>query len=376
MARRRRSSGNGCLGVLLLLFLLFVIAKVGIWTVVVIGGASVIGFLWWRSAKGQAQALQSTESPREVSAIAVGAIGRPSPSTSETAYSDVRFVGRGEVIQVAGRELRGPLTYVASNFRGADASTIITTLPVGRADLAGQLPYWPSYSEADPNQRAFYLDWMASNRTDPSVPLGYPFIFFYGLERRAIVDHQDLNICRDEVARLLTLFGDKSGSFHGYAQRFLTFLFIARWAELTATEIEAHFSQPAGHDESGITIALSWFCDHQLPLPPRFAAMAVTCMDDAKRGVVVQRAWAELNELFSIRYREQYGDGILLAAGKRCRTLEYHAASATLLRTITKPKVELSDVFARRAQFKPLVEISEWLHQRSAKNEQQKGRRP
>ena len=342
---------------LLLLFLLFVIAKVGLWTVVAIGGASVIAFLLWRSSKDRAKSLASTESPPVFSAEAIGAVRYPSPSTSETAYSDVRFVGRDEIIQVAGRELRAPLTYVASNFRGADASTIITTLPVGSADLAGQLPYWPSYSEADQDQRALYLDWMATNRTDSSVPLGYPFIFFYGLERRALVDRQDLDICRDEVIRLLALFGDQSGSFRGYAQRFLTFLFLARWTELTASEVEAHFSQLAGQDESAIATALAWFCDRQLPLPPQFAAMAVSCMDDAKRGVVVQRAWVELNGLFGIRYRERYGDGLLLVAGKRSRTLEYHAASATFARAFAKPKVELSDVFARRAQFKPLVDI-------------------
>src|SRR5439155_27360442 len=102
-------------------------------------------------------------------------------------------------VDIAGRQLSFSLTYVAAQARNPDASTIVTSLPVGHADLATPLSYWPSYSTLTSDQRARYLDWMAGGRRDSNVDIGYAFIFFYGLERRVLVDNQDEQLTREEV---------------------------------------------------------------------------------------------------------------------------------------------------------------------------------
>ncbi|MDT9702706.1 TerB N-terminal domain-containing protein, partial [Streptomyces sp. P17] len=48
--------------------------------------------------------------------------------------------------------------------------------------------YWPSYSEITPRARRAYLSWLADGRRDPEADIGYVFLFFYGLERRAIAE--------------------------------------------------------------------------------------------------------------------------------------------------------------------------------------------
>src|SRR6185312_7291598 len=109
-----------------------------------------------------------------------------SPSAPSVASSRLQAAESGvgrfyahEPVDVGGHRLAVPLTYVANACRNPDASTIITSLPVGRADRATPTSYWPSYSALSPDQRARYLEWMAGGRQTSDVDIGYPFIFFY-----------------------------------------------------------------------------------------------------------------------------------------------------------------------------------------------------
>ena len=77
--------------------------------------------------------------------------------------------------------------------------------------------YWPCYSMIDPASRAAYLHWLASGRKDPAAAVGYVFLFFYGIERRVLVDAQTSEQARSEidgllaeVERLLGIYGGKS----------------------------------------------------------------------------------------------------------------------------------------------------------------------
>ena len=73
-----------------------------------------------------------------------------------------------------------------------------------------RMPYWPRYSEVDPIARRAYLQWLSSGRRDPAADIGYVFLFFYGLERRALLDlrsgsssEQELMVIQQEVSDLL-----------------------------------------------------------------------------------------------------------------------------------------------------------------------------
>jgi tellurite resistance protein len=274
--------------------------------------------------------------------------------------TSARFVGPSEQVSVAGRTIASPLTYVSTH-AGADtdSSTIVTSLAVGDASRAFGLPYWPRYAEADPDQRARYLDWMASGRSDPNVAVGFVFIFFYGLERRVLIDGADEAIALAEVRRLLPIYGE-SRSFRGYASDFLAFAPIrhaARLAQMSEAEATAIFRPLVTDSQTAMAAILAWCHLHAKPLPAEYAALVARSNELAKRGAVVSRSASELIDLFFIRYREAFGEGILLDAAKRPLTVKYLPASATLLHMKGQPMVSMPDVFGRSSQFKKLVEL-------------------
>ena len=264
------------------------------------------------------------------------------------------FCGPGQTQVVAGRSIPDPLTYFAPAHPYGDASAIDPNLPVGYGARADELPYWPSYANASPDQRARYLAWLASGKRDPAVPIGYVFVYFYGFERAALLDRIDPDFCTREVGRLVSIYGPLNRSFDGYARRFLAFIHSSSLPRLAEADVVSLLG-PLDGVEPAIDGVLAWYHDHQRPLPPEFAFVVAREMDGAKGGVVLQRALDEFRELFSARYTAKYGEGMRLVAAKRPRKLEYRAASPSLL--YSEITTTVSNVLGRSAQFKPLVAI-------------------
>ncbi len=107
----------------------------------------------------------------------------------------VAFFGPGTVLNLDRGTSVSPLVYATAlpQHGTFDASLINGSLPVvsSRCTVDAELPYWPSYHAATPQQRSRYLDWLVGERCDPNIEIGYVFIYFYGLERRILVDDAD-----------------------------------------------------------------------------------------------------------------------------------------------------------------------------------------
>lgn len=132
----------------------------------------------------------------------------------------------GEAVEVGGVSIPSGLAYVGTSLPtplgGNDPCLIDPSRSVAsQGDYTErQMGYWPSYSEISPSARRAYLNWLAGGRQDPEADVGYAFIFFYGLERRAILDASKDDIAKEdwpviaaELRRLLEIYGEKSGSF-------------------------------------------------------------------------------------------------------------------------------------------------------------------
>lgn len=143
-----------------------------------------------------------------------------------------RWLAKGDSFAVAGLAIPGGMLYVterATQFGQAEPSLIDATLRVAHSPMSlteRQMPYWPSYRSITPEARRAYLQWLAGGRRQPA-DAGYVFLFFYGLERRALIDalsdpqaKAEIPAIKAEVKRLLALYGDNH-SFCGYATRFL-----------------------------------------------------------------------------------------------------------------------------------------------------------
>lgn len=277
----------------------------------------------------------------------------PSPPQTSTRA----FLGISQVLTVAGRNIARPLTFVAPNTRGIDSSTIVTALPVGDARHAGPLPYWPSYAECDQYQRGKYLDWMAGGRVDPNIDIGYVFIFFYGLEWRALHEGLDVDLACEEVQRLLSIYGTRSGSFRSYATEFLVFSLPAMSNGGDERDVDRLLGQVLDRSAAAAAVLLAWYIRRGLPLPARHALKLAPMLDGAKRSVVAKRAERELGQLFTSRYQQAHGTGLALVAGKRELSLEYRAASSSWQRIGARLTVKLPDVLTKWGQFKPIVNI-------------------
>lgn len=282
--------------------------------------------------------------------------GRTAAAMTGAAPND-GFYGPHHSVAVAGRTLDGPLAYVMRDERQADASTIVTSLRVATRLGAEPLPYWPTYAGASPAQRAVYLDWHANGRGDPEVPIGYVFLHFYGLERRVLVDGRDHELVLAELKRLLAIYGPLNRSFRGYATSLIAFLVLPALATLSEYAVYAHLGQIADDNPIALAGLLAWFHMHAQPLPPSGAILVAGSMEGAKRGAVVERARTELTNLFTIRYRERFGDGMKLDASKRPEVFPYHPGSPSLLSAARQIRISVPHVLGRPSQFAPLVEL-------------------
>lgn len=212
-----------------------------------------------------------------------------------------------------------------------DHSRIDPSLSVNsRGDPAGDtLSYWPSYVNLDPRARWTYLDWLSRGRADPTIPIGYVFLFFYGLEQRLLVDDE-----RDEAeeifaeVRRLTAIHAGNFSFQGYAARFLA---------LSPIYEERDDGPPTA------TCASSW--DAELPLDVRLrlgerlrdgvpfdaddSLRWVLALPDVHLRTPGQRCFDELRALWSKRFVERHPDGLKIRTPKTVVRQEYRAASGT-----------------------------------------------
>jgi tellurite resistance protein len=199
-------------------------------------------------------------------------------------------------------------------------------------DYAGtKMGYWPSYSSIPPECRASYLHWLVDGRRAPGAYIGYVFLYFYGLERRLLVDSQSSLAARAEhpalvreVERLLRIYG-ANGSFSGYAGNLLRFLSLAGGPRL-------YLSAPPEEREGWelpfeLRLGLGQLAADARPVPAAWALAWVRLHPAAWLRTPAARCPDEFDELFTRRYRERFGDGMMLKRGGPLLQAEYRPAS-------------------------------------------------
>lgn len=73
------------------------------------------------------------------------------------------------------------------NFPVDDPSTVYKKLPVkkpSKIETVNRLPYYPAYSQIEPEQRWVYLNWLED--ICRPIDIGYVFIYYYGLEKQLL----------------------------------------------------------------------------------------------------------------------------------------------------------------------------------------------
>lgn len=302
---------------------------------------------------------------------------RPSPDTARISSSSqrvwapknvgtARFYGPGTTLRFDRGQVASPLVYVCKGKLAeiGDGSLIETGLPVARFEARplDRLPYWPSYRGADPTQRAHYIDWLLAGRSDPNVAIGYVFIYFYGLERRILVDHADHAAVVNEVMRLLKTYGN-SPSLALYASGFLwTAIWLgSKRGPLDRTVLLEAMRRTTNWTEQTLNLSLAAFTQTQTHINAEVAYVIARHDVRFPRSIVAQRNAGLHSDAFAKRFASRYPEGLRLTNGPHERRLEYFPASATLGRLYDHggPLADerVPSMSAYSLQFQPLVEI-------------------
>lgn len=295
------------------------------------------------------------------------------PAAPNDSGGNWRWVPAGESISIAGFNLPGGMLYVGSGLRARYGETEpalinprlnVTAEPV---DVSLRLTdYWPSYSNITPDARRSYLQWLASGRQDPEVNIGYVFLYFYGLERRVLVDARtdpaakaEVPAIKAEIHRLLGIYGD-SNSFRRYATHFLSYL------EAEHVSAKVYLGAPPIITERSYELPLSLkLCLGQLavdqqPVPVCWALAWALADPNISRRTAVTRCETEFAQLFRQKYAEAHGDGFILRHNKTKLQFAYQPASGGLRGELFQQSIgDLPDVSAVKAPVQKLQTLVE-----------------
>lgn len=283
------------------------------------------------------------------------------------------WIPRGSPVEIAGLTLPEGMIYVGTSLKtpgGSNDPCLID--PSKQVSPSGdyterQMGYWPSYSEISGSARRSYLNWLAGGRSDPDADVGYVFLFFYGLERRAIVDaaidsvaQADWPAIADELRRLLALYGEKSGSFRGYATELLNWVSMSSRSEKLYEE-----PVPALLKTYELPLylrrALGQATLDGVPVPVNLALAWVKLDPKSYLRTPATRCEAQFDALFAAHYAKATGAGMVIPKNRTKLKFVYRPASAGF-RGFNEIKLtfgETPDVTVLSAPIKKLRDIAE-----------------
>ena len=110
----------------------------------------------------------------------------------------VQWYEYGNSVTVKDYDIFGGFIYVGEMMLDADgydndACLINPKLKVSSAgpwEAGDEIGYWPHYGRIPAKCRGTYLKWLAGGRAEPEAYIGCVFLYFYGLERRLLIDGQ------------------------------------------------------------------------------------------------------------------------------------------------------------------------------------------
>lgn len=243
------------------------------------------------------------------------------------------WVPRNESATVSDHEIGG-MIYIGAAPRttrygkscGAYINPALSVASKGNVLGDGAMPYWPNYSELTPTCRATYLDWLASGRSNFECDIGYMFLYFYGLERRFMLDDIDeteqLDIL-NEVVRLHGIF-TQNYSANNYLSKFID---VARVVLYSGEAIDPILSHSGFEFPLSLSIELGQMIANEERLNADWVLSWLICTPGSRLRTPAHRCEAEFRELFRLKFDTQYPEGMKVRRPKKQLSAVYQAAS-------------------------------------------------
>jgi tellurite resistance protein len=255
-------------------------------------------------------------------------------------YGAASWIPTGTSVYVQGLEIPGGLLYFGTNLKSKSGTSDPSLVDPSKSVAAHgdfterHTNYWPSYSEINPTARRAYLNWIVDGRKHPEADIGYVFLHFYGLERRAILDgaaepspETALPEIAQELRRLLSIYGEKSHSFQSYGSALLS------WVELGSFSTKL-YGKPIPEMRRGfelplhLRLALGQAALDGAPMPAQLALAWIRNEPDTYLRTPATRCSEQFEKLFISKYTETYGQGLLLPKNKTKLKFVYRPASS------------------------------------------------
>lgn len=245
------------------------------------------------------------------------------------------WVPKGQTVIVAGRVLSG-MVYVgaAPSVVGGgygercrayiDQKQSVSSVRASKSE--DSMPYWPGYSSISSNCRATYLDWLADGAKDPTVNPGYMFLYFYGLERRFLVDNPSENERREilaEVQRLRELFA-ANHSVQRYLGDFIDVASLVLNADDLKTPV---FKSWTWELPLSLKVTLGGMIANDIPLSAEWLLSWFLCHGEKRLRTPAHRCEDEFKALFCNKFDQRYPKGLKVAKSKKQLKCSYRAAS-------------------------------------------------
>ncbi|MDP2606207.1 MAG: TerB N-terminal domain-containing protein [Deltaproteobacteria bacterium] len=333
---------------------------------------AVVALVVWLITRGR----QKSPAPRPPSPEWVAnQTSTIAPTTNTTGYTpgsvsaDECWIPPGRDVTIAGYRIPDGMVYLGKGLASVagysvEPALIDPSLPTNRSNsdrTGGGMTYWPSYSSILPECRAAYLDWLAAGRRDPTAYIGYVFLYFYGLERRALGDAlrsekagRDVPAIIREVEQLLQVYAG-NGSFQNYATQFLDVLKVM---SVESTEFEPPMERAGYELPVSLRVGIGRIIAAGKPLPANWALSWFLMHPETSLRTPAKRCPEEFNELFHTRYRREFGDGLVLKPNRSKLKIAFRPASASFGGQV-ELNMDLPDIAALTAPLSKLRQIGE-----------------
>lgn len=268
---------------------------------------------------------------------------RRSAGSAATASAKIHgWLPKGQVMTIAGREIDG-MVYVGTppNFNshgyGEKCRTYIdpslSVASYGSDKNGDGMSYWPGYSSIPAVCRATYLDWLEGGRRDGTVNPGYMFLFFYGLERRFLIDQPPEDEKREivaEVERLKALFAQNYS-----VQRYLgEFLDIARIVAMGGLSLDDPALKQSILDNRSwdlpfsLKFALGGMIAEGKAFDAEWLHLWLLCHPERRLRTPADRCREEFKALFKLKFDALHPDGLKVRTPRKKLAVNYRAASS------------------------------------------------
>lgn len=279
-----------------------------------------------------------------------------------------KWVKSGESITIKGLSFTGGNIYFGGKLSsldgyGTEASLVDDSLKIENKPSAFEdesLGYWPKFISLTPEGRGAFLSWLSSDRSDPDTPLGYVFIYFYGIERRIIfdsikqsVDDSEFKALFEEVLRLKGIYGS-SRSFSNYSIRLLEIMCLLRPHVVSYPD----FEKTNQRDSLLFKYQLATAVNEEKPISAELALRWIRFYPDNNLKKPARRCGYEFSQMFKRLYSKKYGNGIVVKPNKTRLKIEYFPASPSL-RGITLPQQDIPDPSNLKGPVNKLIAIAD-----------------